>query len=94
MCAAHKLLSNPEQIRAHNQLLFALYPCFKAKTGRSSSDKGCFELVDHNDLVPPLRTIGTFPSHMNNPSAVSECMLPDNVFIKTKVTAIHYFALY
>lgn len=85
VCAAHKLMSNEEQMRAHNQLLFALYPWPKAKTGHSASDKVCFELADHNDLVSPLRPVGTFPSHMDNPSAVSEFMLPDSIFIKTKV---------
>jgi len=89
--AVRKLMITEEQIRHHNNFLLALYAKInstRAKSARSTCDKGCFELADYVDYFAPPSPTFMLPAEIENRSAAAELFLPDSGFITTRI-AVH-----
>ncbi|KAB0802203.1 hypothetical protein PPYR_04389 [Photinus pyralis] len=86
--AVRNLMTTKEQLHQHNDFMLALYGKInntRAKSTRSTYDKGCFEIADSIEyLLPPSPTFMLRPE-VENRSAAAELFLPDSGFIASRI---------
>lgn len=87
-----KLLVNEEQIRCHNYFVLALLAkrtYSRAKSTRTTTDKGVFEGPEYSDYVMPASP-SIMTEEYENRNAAAELFMPDSVFIATRISIVSW----